>query len=337
LPRLEWLKQKETTLKRSHFIRAAVLTAISTLASPFVTAQATQPVKLIVGFPPGGSVDTIARVFAEQARVQLGTTVVVENRAGASGKIAVDAMLNAPADAMTVLIAPTSALELGPMVLTAMKFDVITDFVPIGSLAEYGFAVAAGAASGVKDIGAYKVWAKANPSLSSFATPGLGTPQQFLGAQLQKTLGIELVHIAYRGGANAVTDVMGGQVPLLVTTEQVLVPYQGQSKLNTLFITSKKRNPLMPNVPTAKEVGLPQLESVDWFGAFVKPGTAADKIQAWRSNIQKIVGSQGYDAAMKKLGYVVPEKQPADFAALMIAERNAWAERVKLAGFKPTE
>jgi tripartite-type tricarboxylate transporter receptor subunit TctC len=93
----------------------------------------------------------------------------------------------------------------------------------------------------------------------------------------------------------------------------------------------------MPNVPTAKEVGLPQLESVDWFGAFVKPGTPADKLQTWRANVQKVVASKGYEEAMRKLGYDVPEKQPADFEALMTTERNAWAERVKLAGFKPTE
>lgn len=327
----------ETTLKRTQFIRAAVFAAIATLAAPFSVAQSTQPIRLIVGFPAGGSVDTIARAFAEQARVQLGSTMIVENRAGASGKIAIDAMLNAPADAMTVLIAPTSLIELGPMVLISMKFDAIKDFVPVGSLAEYGFGVAAGPASGAKEIGAYKAWAKANPSLSSFATPGLGTPQQFIGAQLQKALEIELLHVPYKGGASSVIDVIGGQVPLLITTEQVLVPYQGQGKLNTLFITSKKRNALMPNVPTAKEVGLPRLESVDWFGAFVKPGTPADKLQTWRANVQKVVASKGYEEAMRKLGYDVPEKQPADFEALMTTERNAWAERVKLAGFKPTE
>ncbi len=324
-------------MKPAQFISATILSAIAALASPYAMAQQTQPIKLIVGFPAGGAVDTIARAFAEQSRVQLGTTMVVENRPGASGKIAIDALLNGPSDAMTVLIAPTSAVELGPMVMNTMKFDAVKDFAPVGSLAEYGFGVAAGPASGAKDIGTYKSWAKANPSLSSFATPGLGTPQQFLGAQLQKTLGVELAHIPYKGGANSVTDVIGGQVPLLVTSEQVLIPYLGQGKLNPLFITSKKRNPLMPNVPTAKEVGMPQLESVDWFGAFVKAGTPADKLQAWRANVQKVVASPGYAEAMKKFGYDVPEKQPADFAALMTAERSAWAERVKQAGFKPTE
>ncbi|GAA4338496.1 tripartite tricarboxylate transporter substrate-binding protein [Variovorax defluvii] len=324
-------------MKHAHFIRAAALTTLAGLASAFAIAQGTQPVRLIVGFPAGGSVDTIARAFAEQARVQLGTTMVVENRAGASGKIAIDAMMSAPADAATVLIAPASVIELGPMVLNTMKFDAIKDFAPIGRLAEYGFGVAAGAASGAKDIDAYKAWARANPSLSSFATPGLGTPQQFLGVQLQKTLGVELVHVPYKGGANSVTDVMGGQVPLLVTTEQVLVPYHGQGKLNTLFITSKRRNALMPDVPTAKEIGMPQLESVDWFGAFVKAGTPADKLSTWRANVQRVVASQGYKDEMKKLGYDVPNGQPADLAALMTAERNAWAERVKLSGFKPTE
>ncbi len=314
-----------------------LLTALSAITSSTVMAQSSPPVKLIVGFPPGGSVDTIARAFAEQARAQLGLSMIVDNRPGASGKIAFDALQNAPADGMTVLIAPTSVIELGPMVLPTMKFDAIKDFVPIGSLAEYGFAVATGPVSGAKDIDSYKSWAKANPSTSSFATPGLGTPQHFLGSQLQKELAIELIHVPYKGGGNSITDVMGGQIPLLITTEQVVVAYEGKGRLNTLFITSKKRNPLMPGVPTAKEVGLEQLESVDWFGAFVKPGTSAEQVNTWKAQVRKIVASSGYTDAMKKLGYGVPETQPADFAALMTDERGAWAERVKLSGFKLSE
>lgn len=314
-----------------------LLTALSAITSSNAVSQSTPPVKLIVGFPPGGSVDTIARAFAEQARAQLGLSMIVENRPGASGKIAFDALQNAPADGMTVLIAPTSVIELGPMVLPAMKFDAIRDFVPVGSLAEYGFAVATGPASEAKDIDSYKAWAKANPSASSFATPGLGTPQHFLGTQLQKELQIELIHVPYKGGANSITDVLGGQIPLLITTEQVVVAYEGQGRLNTLFITSKNRNPLMPGVPTAKEVGLDQLESVDWFGAFVKPGTPTGKVNAWKAQVRQIVASSSYIDAMKKLGYEVPERQPADFGALMTAERDVWTERVKLSRFKLTQ
>jgi len=260
--------------------------------------------------------------------------MIVENRPGASGKIAFDALQNAPADGVTVLIAPASVIELGPMVLPTLKFDALKDFVPIGSLAEYGFAVATGPISGAKNIASYQAWAKANSSESSYATPGVGTPQHFLGAQLKKALGIELIHVPYKGGANSITDVMGGQIPMLITTEQVVIPHQGTGKLSTLFVTSKRRNPLMPEVPTAREVGLGELESMDWFGAFVKPGTPTEKVDTWKRQVRAIVASSGYADAMKKLGYGVPERQPSNFAALITSERSAWAERVKLSGFK---
>lgn len=324
-------------MKRTLFSRAAAIAALSAVAISPALAQTTSVTRLIVGFPAGGAVDTIARTFAEYARQAAGTTLIVENRAGASGQISLDVLKNAPADGLTLLIAPASLIELAPIVMPTMKLDPVKDLTAVGSVAEYGFGVAAGPASGAKDIEAYKSWAKAHPSASSFASPGQGTPQQFLGAQLQKALGVDLVHIPYKGGAPAINDVMGGQIPLIISTEQLLVPYEGQGKMNTLFITSKTRNPLMPNVPTAKEAGLPQLEAVDWFGAFVKAGTDTEKVNLWKARVEKVLKSPGYIAAMKRLGYGVPRQQAADFAAEVDKERTIWADRVKLTNFKPAQ
>lgn len=306
-------------------------------ASAWAAAQTAPAVRILVGFPPGGVVDVVARAYAEQARQATGASVVVENRAGASGKLAADAVANAPADGQTLLVAPASMLQLGPIVTAGGKYDPLRELSAVGSLAEYGFAVAAGPASGARTLAAYQTWAKANAGASAFASPGLGTPQQFLGAQLRQLMGVELVHVPYKGGAIAINDVLGGQVPLLITTEQLLVSHEGQGRLHTLFVTSRRRNPLMPDTPTAKEVGLPQLETVDWFGLFVKVGTPADKLEAIRQQVGKVLASPGYLDAMKRLGYPVPERQPSDFAALMQAERGAWAERVRLSGFKASD
>ncbi len=307
--------------------------AVSALAN----AQSSPTMRILVGFPPGGVVDAVARAFAEQARQVSGTTMVVENRPGATGKLATDALGNAPADGLTVLVAPASVLELAPVLLPSAKYDPMRELTAVGSVAEYGFAVAAGPSSGAKTLASYQAWAKANPAASVMANPGQGTPQQFLAAQLQQALGIELVQVPYKGGALAINDVMGGQVPTLVTTEQLLVPHEGQGKLNTLFITSRKRNPLMPSVPTARELGLAQLETVDWFGLFVKAGTPADKVDALKAQVRQVLAAPGYVDAMKRLGYPIPERQPSDFAALMQQERGAWAERVRLSGYKASE
>ncbi|MFC7460317.1 tripartite tricarboxylate transporter substrate-binding protein [Hydrogenophaga defluvii] len=319
----------------NHFGTFARLAAAALLAMANAAHAQTPPatVKILVGFPAGGAPDAVARALAEELRQTANVTVVVENKPGASGKIAIDSLLSAPGDGDTVAVIPASVLALVPQTVKAAKYDSVRDFSTLGSVAEYGFGVAAGPASKATTLAAYKTWAQANAPQSAFATPGNGTPQHFLGAQLEKALGIALTHVPYRGGAAAVGDVIGGQVPLLITTEQLLVPHEGQGKLKTLFITSKERNPKLPNVPTARELGMPQLESVDWFGVFGKAGMTPAKVTQWRAQLDKVLASTRYQDAMKHMGYTVPSKQPDDFPKLLASERAAWAERVKLSGF----
>ena len=316
---------------------------ISVLTAAFVVfpfaaiAQGGSTVKLLVGFPAGGAPDAVARAVADQWRIDSGHTIVVENKPGASGKIAIDTLLAASPDGNTVALVPSSILALLPQTVRSAKFNGIRDFVALGSVAEYGFGVAAGPASKAMDVATYKAWAKANPRHSSFATPGVGTPQHFLGEQLQKALEIELTHVPYKGGANALSDVIGGTVPLMITTEQLLVPHESQGKLRTLFITSGKRNPSMPNVPTAREVGLPQLEATDWFGVFAKAGTPINKVTELRAALAKAVAAPAYGKAVSGMGYTVPMQQPADFAKLLREDQVNWTNRVKLANFQAAD
>lgn len=319
-------------MKPSQLFQAAIAVASLSFAV-CANAQPSGTIKLLVGFPAGGAPDTVARAYADQLRQVTGATVVVENKPGASGKIAIDSLLSAPSDGQTVALIPSSVLALVPQVVKAAKYETDRDFVTLGSVAEYGFGVAAGPASKAVDLEAYKAWAKAHPQQSGFATPGPGTPQHFLGAQLKSVIGVDLTHIPYKGGAAALTDVLGGNVPLLITTEQLLVPYEADGKMKTLFITSKQRNPQLPKVPTAKEVGLPQLESTDWFGIFAKVGTPKAKVDEWKAVTAKVAASPAYIESLRKMGYTVAAQQPADFHALLAAEKAMWVQRVKLSGF----
>jgi tripartite-type tricarboxylate transporter receptor subunit TctC len=323
-------------MKRYRFLSTAVALAACAYTS-LAGAQATDTVKILVGFPAGGAPDAVARAYADQLRVATGATVVVENRAGASGKIAIDALLAGAADGQTLALIPSSVLALVPMVVKAAKYDALRDFVTIGSVAEYGFGIAASQTTGIGDFAALKPWLQGKGKAATYATPGLGTPQHFLGAQTAKALGSDLTHVPYRGGAAALTDVIGGQVPFLITTEQLLVPYEGQGKLKPLFITSRERNPRMPNVPTAREIGLSQLESTDWFGVFAKAGTPAAKVDELRGQLAKVVASITYRDAMKGMGYTVPLKQSSNFTQVLQTERAAWADRVKISGFEATD
>lgn len=316
--------------------RRQFTTAVGALALTSTAAhgQATAPVKILVGFPAGGVVDVVARAFADQLRAQTGGSVVVENRPGAAGKLAIDALMAAPPQGDTLAVIPASVLALTPLVVKSATYDAVRDLSALGSLAEYGFGFAVGpAATGVNTLQGYKAWALANPKASSFASPGLGTPQHFMGAQLAKLLGVELAHIPYKGGAAAVTDVIGGQVPMLITTEQLLPPHEAQGKLKTLFVSSRTRNPKMPQVPTAAEVGMAQLESMDWFGLFSRSGTSPAKVAEWRAMVGKVLADPRYAEAIRGMGYGVPSSQPADFTKLLTEERAAWTTRVRLTGF----
>ncbi len=311
----------------------ALAGALALAAGPAQAQTAPTAVKILVGFPPGGVVDIVARAFADQLRANSGMTVVVENRTGAAGKIAIDALLSAPAQGDTVAVIPASVLALTPQVVKSATYDSVRDFTALGSLAEYGFGFAVGPAANVTSLQAFKAWVQANPKSSTYASPGLGTPQHFLGTQFAKALGAEISHIPYKGGAAAITDVLGGQVPLLVTTEQLLPPYEAQGKLKTLFVSSRARNPKMPGVPTAAEVGLPQLEATDWFGLFAKAGTPPARVAEWRALVVKVLADPKYVETIRGQGYGVPSTQPADFPKLLADERAAWTTRVRLTGF----
>jgi tripartite-type tricarboxylate transporter receptor subunit TctC len=317
---------------------ARALAAVGCLAASMLApAQPSSGMKILVGFPVGGAPDAVARAYAEQLRGVVGGAVLIDNRTGASGKIAIDALLAAAADGQTLALIPASALHTVPMTSKAARYDSLRDFVAIGSVAEYGFGVSAGPTSGAQDLNAFKAWGARQAKPVGFATPGPGTPQHFIGAQMQKLLDLNMIHVPYRGGAAAIGDVMSGEVPILITTEQLLVPHEGQGKLKLLFITSPERNVRLPNVPTARELGLAQLEQSDWFGIFVKSGTPPAKVEELRAQLGKVLASQGYRDSMKTLGYGVPSQQPTNFSDRLQSERAVWAERVKIAGFEAPE
>lgn len=320
----------------------AGLALVTATAALMPAASQAQPVsggnvRVLVGFPPGGSADLVGRAFAEHLRQATGATVVVDNRPGASGSIANEALLAAPADGSTVALVPSSLLALTPQVMKAVRYDPVRDFVALGSLAEYGFAVAAGPASKAATVEAYKAWATANPAASSFASSGNGTPQHFLGAQFQRLMGIDLVHVPYRGAGAAMSDVLGGQVPILVTTETSLAPHQGKGQLNTLLVTSPKPNPKFPGVKTARELGLADLEAADWFGVFASSRLQADQVKQWREALAKVLARPEFVASMAAMGNTVPASQPEDFTAVLKAEQAAWVRRVQQSGFVPED
>ena len=300
-------------------------------------AQSTAPVKLLVGFPPGGAPDVVGRLYADQMRKATAANVVVENRAGASGKLALDALLAAAVDGNTLAVIPSAVLALLPHTLKSAKFSPTSDFVPIASLADYGFTLATGAGVPKGNLEDFVKWVRSNPGKASYGTPGLGTPQHFLGASFAKTAGIDMAHVPYRGGAQALTDVLGGRTSSLITTEPLVVPFHAKRELNALFVTSAQRNPKMADVPTARESGLAYLEAVDWFGLFARAGTPDETIRRMQQQAGSVVALKEYVDAVTELGYRVTQAKPEQLRAMVERDVGTWGSRVKAAGFTAEE
>ena len=238
-------------MKRRQFaaLAAAAMTA------PHVLAQ-DRTTKILVGFPPGGSVDVIARLLAEKMRVSLNQNVIVDNKPGAGGRVALNEVKRAAPDGQTLILSPSGALVIQPWLYSNLGYDPIKDFTPISRVTTFDFAITAGPAAPAGDLKAVLAWMKANPTKANYATSGAGTVPHFAGLLLGQAAGVPLTHVAYKGGAPAAQDLIGGQIPLMVDTASETLEHHKAGKVRILAVTGEQRSKALPDVPTLKELGI---------------------------------------------------------------------------------
>lgn len=313
------------------------LAAVASLAWPSVRAQgAGRTTRVIVGFPPGGAIDVVARLVAEQLAPRLGT-VVVENRTGAGGRLACEAVKAAEPDGATLLFAPAAILALYPHVHRALRFDPLADFVPLAGFAQYAFCLAAGPGSQAKTLAEFVAAAKARPGAVGYATPGLGTPQHFIGAGLGKQAGAELLHVPYKGGGEAMKDFLGGQVPAIVTVAQLMLPQHQAGKARILATTGAAREPALPDVPTFREAGFAELTLADWFVLLAPTRTPAATVAALQEATRATRDDTAFAAGLARLNYRAMPDAAATLPARLKAENQAWGKLVAAANFQATD
>jgi tripartite-type tricarboxylate transporter receptor subunit TctC len=295
------------------WLRTAVLTA-ATLAAPFATlAQGsnsssngpdypTKPIKLIVPYPPGGGTDVIARIVQERFQAQLGQPVVIDNRGGAAGSIGTELAAKSAADGYTVLFT-LSSHTINPAIYAKLPFDTQKDFEPVAMVASLPQILVA--------------WAKAKPGSLSYATVGNGSPGHLAGELFKLRTGTELTHVPYRGGGPAVTDVMGGQVPLLWVSIPAAAQFVKAGKLKALAVSTTKRSAAFPDVPTMQEAGIADFEVDSWYAMFVPTKTPKAAIEKLNRVVNTVVrepeirdkllaqGSEGVGGTPEQLGKVV--------------------------------
>jgi tripartite-type tricarboxylate transporter receptor subunit TctC len=307
-------------------IHAALLGAFALGAH----AQDKTPLKIVVGFPPGGSADTLARLIGESLRGQY-DPVVVENRPGAGGRIALQQVKRAAPDGQTVIVLPSGPMVLFPHVYKKLDYDAVTDFTPVSLIANFQFGVVAGPASKAKNVADMVAAAKAQPGVASYGTPGLGTLPHFLGVLFEQQVGAKLNHVPFQGGGPANTALLGGHIDYKFDVVSETAELHRAGKVRVIAVTGAQRDPQVPEVPTLKESGIDMVATA-WFAMYgpanLNPATR-DRLQ---QAVSAAVKSPALSERLKGLGYEPVGSTAAELAAAQAADLKRWQAPIKATG-----
>ena len=321
-------------MKHSFGVALAAMAALALVAAPSLAQdRIDKPVRIIVGFPPGGTADVMARAVAEKMKDTLGQPVIVENRPGAIGRIAADAVKAAAPDGSTIMVMPIGPMAVVPHTYKTLSYDPLKDFAPIGMGSTFQFAVAAGPQSGAKTWSEYVAWAKANPGKSSYATSGAGSLPHFFGLLVARESGIELLHVPYKGSAAYMNELLGGNVPLAVDAIADLTEQHRAGKIRILASSGAKRSTAVPDVPTFAELGIKGVEAEGWFGFFAPAKTPKAIIDQLNRSLNQALTSPEIAQRLAGLGLDPATSTPEEFARILAADYAKWGPVVKASGF----
>lgn len=313
--------------------RRHLLAALAAL--PLTARTQGQPPRILVGFPAGGSVDTTARRFAEFSRGKLAETVLVEQKVGAGGRIAIAGLKDAAPDGQTLLISPSSMFTIYPHAYRRLAYNPATDVIPVAPLAlsTCGFGVGPMVPGTVKTLAQFADWAKANPDKAAYASPAAGAMPHFLGNQFEHAAGLKLTHAPYRGAAPGMQDLMGGQIASGCFSIGDFLPHLASGRVRLLGVTDKARSRFAPDVPTFEEQGFKGIVGVESYGLFVPAKVPQAVIDKLADIARAAVREPSVIDALGKLGFEPLSLAPADYARRLAAEREYWGPVVKASGF----
>ena len=322
-------------MKRRSIVLSAPALCAAALWVPQARAQADRPpLRILVGFPPGGSADTIARLLAEKLPAQLGgQAVVVDNKPGAAGRIAIDQLKNAAPDGNTVIVMPSGPVVLFPHVYRKLNYDINKDLAPVSQLANFQFCVVSGPKSNVKTMAEMAARAKADPSTASFGSSGNGTVPHFLGLMIGEAAGIDLQHVPYQGGAPAMNALLGGHIGYNLDVVTEALEQHRAGKVRVIAVAGAQRSPQLPDVPTLREQGV-AMDASAWFAMYGPGGLPAAQAQRLSQAVQLALKDPALAQRMNALGLESIGSSPEQLAAVQRADFAKWAKPVKTSGFQ---
>jgi tripartite-type tricarboxylate transporter receptor subunit TctC len=313
--------------------RLSLFTLMSLLGLAWAPATAlaqewpSKALTLVVPFPPGGSNDVAARVVGESVRKRLGQTVVVDNKPGANGALGVDAVLRAPKDHHTFLVASDS-VSLLPLFRT-MPWDLTKTFTPIAVLSYQPIVVVTAASSGLKTMKDLQASARAKPNQVPYASSGQGSLQHLVGELFAQNLGIDLLHIPYKGGGQAVNDVLAGQVTVAVLGAAAVLPHIKSGKLVALAVSTRQRSPMLPDTPTLAESGAGDIDVPQWSAMFALEGTPAPVLARLRRSVDESLAEPALKQQFLNAAMETVVTTPEAFQQRMLKDRERWAKLIK--------
>uniref|UniRef100_UPI003F869268 tripartite tricarboxylate transporter substrate binding protein n=1 Tax=Cupriavidus ulmosensis TaxID=3065913 RepID=UPI003F869268 len=342
--RFRVLNTQRSTQHTKHRRSALRLALVATLATAALAALGTspargaddfpqRPIRMVLPYPPGGPTDLLARVVAVKMGDTLGQTVVIDNKAGASGMIGAEVVAKAAPDGYTIL-ANASLHVINPSIYPKMRYDAFRDFVPITQLADVPLVLVVNNDSPVRTVQDLIAYAKARGGSINFGSAGNASAQQLAAESFKFAANVSMQHVPYKGSSPALTDLMGGQIQLMFDSMPSAMPFIKAGKLRAVAVTTLKRARALPDVPTVAESGLPGFNISTWYGLWAPRGTPAPIVQKLAAHAAQALRQPDVQRQYADMGAEPVGSSPAEFARYTVAEGNKWAEIVRKSGAK---
>jgi len=315
---------------------AIAITLFAALAPTHAAAQAAypaRPVRIVVPFPPGGTSDILARTISARLQGPLGQPVVVENRPGAGGNIAGDAVAKAAPDGYTILMG-TSSLAISKSLYKKLSYDLLTDFAPITQAVNYTNLLVVHPSTGFSSVAELLAAARAKPGTLVYGTAGNGTPPHMTGELFKAYTGVDITHVPYKGGAPAIADLIAGQIPMMFDNVPPLLPHVRSGRIKALAVTSLQRIAVLPEVPTLHELGLKDFDAVGWNGLLAPAGTPRPIVNRIHDEVIRVLRIPEVRDGLTSQGADIVGNSPDEFAAWIRTEVKKWGEVVQRSGAK---
>jgi tripartite-type tricarboxylate transporter receptor subunit TctC len=322
--------------RRHALIRLGAAATAAALPGLSLAQSGGTPVRILVGFPPGGATDTVARILADRLREALGgQTLIIDNKAGAGGQIAAQALKAAAPDGNTLMLSIDHTQVIIPLTMTTAGYDAVRDFTPVAGVAQYFNALAVNSSIGVRSVPELAAWLKANPTQQNYGIPAPGSVPQFAGFILGKSIGVPLNAIPYKGGAPLIADLLGAQVPMGFASLTELIEHHRAGKLRVLATSGTVRSKTAPEIPTFQELGLKGLDKNPWVGMFGPPGLPAATVNRFNAAVRSALADAEVREKLAKLGNEAQATTAAELGQWVSEAHTHWSAVIRESGFKP--